>query len=119
MPRNPPTTSVNLAEVTQEAIVSQRKHLRELTASRSPRSKCYGTDGMASPEQVDSASRALAALVKEARSIAKDAIRATSKLTPEEMRAEVVDWFRASPPEQQRLLLQELTRVHNDERKNA
>lgn len=110
---------VDLSEVLDEAIVSQRKHLRELLASRHPRSRKHGTEAMATPEQIDSANRALSAAVKEKRSLVKDNVRRTSKLTPEQMREEIVDWFRACPSEQQRLLLQELTREHNGERKTG
>jgi hypothetical protein len=111
-----PRDVVDLGEVLDEAIVSQRKHLRELLASRHPRSRKYGTDEMATPEQVDSANRALSQAVKEKRSLVKDGVRRAQKLTPEQMRAEIVDWFRACPAEQQRLLLQELTREHNERR---
>jgi hypothetical protein len=107
---------VNLAAVAEEAIVSQRKHLRELTASRHPRSRKYGTPEMASAADVDSASRALAGLIKEARSITKDGLRWQKSLSVEEKRQAIVDWFAALPSEQQRLLIQELVRAHNEER---
>lgn len=110
---------VNLAAILDEAITVQQRHLRELTASRHPRSRKYGTEEMATPEQVDSAQRALAGAVKERRSLIKDGVRASKKMTVEDMRAEVVDWFRALPTQQQQLLMQELMRVHNEERRSA
>lgn len=112
-----PRDEINLAELTQEALRAQRQHVRDLVASRNPRGRRFGTEEMATPEQIDSAQRALAGLVKEARSIVKDGARWGKTRTVEEKRAIIADWFTDLPPEQQRLLLQELTRIHNDERK--
>lgn len=117
MPRVP--EELNLAEVTQEAIRAQRKHLRDRVASRDPKSRRYKTDEMASSEQVDSAQRALAGLIKEARSLSKDATSWASKLSVEEKRSAIVDWFGSLPRQQQTLLVQELMRTLNGERTAA
>jgi len=60
--------------------------------------------------------RALAQVVKEARSLEKDAHRRASRLTPPQKRAVFVEWFESQLPEHQRKLLQELTRVYNARR---
>lgn len=115
MPRGKPN-EVNLAELTQEALRAQRQHVRSLVASRNPKSPRYQTDDMATPEQVDSAQRALAGLVKEARSLTKDATQFASALSVEEKREAIASWFDSLPSQQQLLLLQDLTRRHNGER---
>lgn len=115
MPRK--RDEINLSELTQEALRAQRKHVRDLVASRDPKSRRYGTEAMATSEQVDSAQRALTGLVKEARSLVKDATSWAGTLSVEDKRAAIVAWFEALPTQQRQLLLQELMRVHNDERK--
>lgn len=110
----PKREDIKLADVAIEAVRAQRKHLRDLVASRDPKSKRYKTDDMATSEQVDSAQRALAALLKEARALAKVGTDWAARTTPEEQREAVLGWFEAIPPQQQRLLIQSLTRAHNE-----
>src|SRR6266567_2184872 len=105
MPRRP--KEINLSDITQEALRAQRDIIREL---------CARSDEARDSERIDSAMRALACLIKEARSLQKDAVGWAAALTAEEKRAAIVDWYHSLPEQQQHLLLQELLRIYNERR---
>lgn len=100
----PKRKDLDLTFVLDRAIRIQRRHIRELIHDKDK------------PEQLDSAQRTLASLVKEARSLAKDATQWGGNLTHEERQAVVVDWFGSLPLQQQQVFLQALIRAHNGER---
>lgn len=60
--------------------------------------------------------RAAAPLMKEMRQLIKDARDWASALSYEDKRRVMVDFFALMPPEHQRALVQELTRVLNERR---
>ena len=67
--------------------------------------------------QLNAANRSMSTLLKEARSLAEDGVRALARLSAEEKREVVLDWAASLPAEQYRLLLQELTRIYNQGRR--
>lgn len=61
--------------------------------------------------------RALSPVVKESRQLAKDAADWAEAMSQEDQRKVIRDFFTLMPPEEQRSLLQELTRDLNTKRK--
>lgn len=93
---------MNLAEVTNAAILRQQEKILSL-------------EGKAARDFND-AQKVLAQLINQARAIVKDGKRAMDRLTPEEQREVILDWFRALPAQQQKLFSQEIMRAVNGER---
>lgn len=98
--------SVNLSAVIGEAIRLQRGRI-----------KAFERDPERSERDYNDALKVQAYLVNQARSLAKDGVRAIDKLSPEEKRDVIVAYAESLPRNQQQQLMSELLRVINDERK--
>ena len=70
----------------------------------------------ADPKDKNAAASTYTQLLREARALAKDGRRWADKLSAEEQRDVIASWFEALPEQQQLLVLQSLTRLHNGER---
>lgn len=93
--------SNNLSARIHEAIRIQRTRMKAFEAAEENGDK---------PSQRDwnDAVKVMAQLIGQARALVKDGIRWAKSLSPEEMRAVLVDYIASLPPQQQRLLLDEL-----------
>lgn len=108
MPRRP---QIDLGKRIAEAIRLQRRRLAafEKLEERTPEDE----------RLYNAALRVYAAIIAQARALAKDATQWADNLSSEERRAVFVDWFASLPEQQQMSLHRELTRVLNDARKLA
>lgn len=100
--------AINLAKVTQAAIRTQQRRL-----------KAFENDEKRSERDFNDALKVMAQLVGQARALTKDAVRWSQSLTPEQIREVIAGWFEGLPVQQQKLMLQELLRLHNGERQSA
>ena len=82
-----------------DAIEMQRARLWAFKVQKDPEAR-----------QWNDAVRVMGLLLKEARSLIKDGIEWSRALGAEEKRAVIVGWFASLPPNQQRLLLEELAK---------
>lgn len=104
--------AIDLGARIREAIRIQRKRIKAFEDATA-------TDKPPSQRDFNDAVKVMAQLIGQARALAKDAIRWAGSLSAEQRRDVIVGWFTSLPEQQQRLLLQELTRVFNDERTAA
>lgn len=95
-------SDTNLAKVTAAAIERQEAHIADLQATK------------ATSRNFSDAQKVLAQLINQGRALAKDGKRWADKLTPEQQREEIVGWFEALPPQQQKLFAQAIMRVMNE-----
>lgn len=100
-------TSTNLSARIHEAIRIQRARIKSFE-------KDFADELPVSQRDWNDAVKVMAQLIGQARAIVKDGIRWSKSLSPEDMRAVIVDWYAALPPQQQRQLLEELARVDNE-----
>jgi hypothetical protein len=118
---NPPDPSrsqpVDLYDELQHVLVMLRSQRAALDAELAERARTgfvkFSTEHA---ENAAMLGRAYAQVVKEARSLEKDAHRRAVRLSPDEKRRVFVEWFETQLPEHQRAFLQELTRIHNARR---
>lgn len=101
-------STINLAKTTQGAI---RRQLRRI--------KAMEADPDHNERELTDAYKVLAMYIGQQRALTKDAVRWSQSLTPEQIRDVIAGWFEGLPVQQQKLMLQELLRLHNGERQSA
>jgi len=91
------TVNIDVRKELADAIDMQRRRIYAFYRAKDPDQRDW-----------NDAIRVMGHLLKEARSLTKDGIAWSRSLGPEERRDVIVAWFSSLPPNQQRVLLEEL-----------
>lgn len=108
---------INLREALHSGLKLALGILAELER-RAADLRAMGAEDLSSlSKEINATNRSMAGLIKEGRALEKDSYAYLDKMTPEEKRTTVLEWAASLPDVQQRALLQEVTRIYNEGRR--